>query len=55
MVLKLPYIPGRDIKEYCDRHGIKADKKDCQRAAIAARKIERKVLGEYHKPVIASK
>lgn len=52
MALKLPYIPGRDIKAFCDRNNIPATKSDCQRAAIAARRVERKVLGEYHKPVI---
>lgn len=46
MTLKLPYIPGRDIKEWCDRHEIPVDLKEAQKAAILARRTEKKVLGD---------
>lgn len=46
MTLKLPYIPGRDIKEWYDRHEIPISIEDAKKAAILARRAEKKVLGE---------
>ena len=50
-MLKLPYITGRQIKEWYDRHEIPISYKDAQLAAIKARQREKHILGEIHKPV----
>lgn len=45
-MLKLPYISGKEIREWYARYGITMPKRLSQEVAIRARRAEKKALGD---------